>query len=53
MRINFGHLESTKIQFCETKKVLSSVGGEWTDRGPLHRPSDETVAAVRVNGAPS
>lgn len=48
-----GHLESTKIQIHETKKELSRVGGEWTDRETLHKPSDETIAAVCVNGAPS
>lgn len=53
MPINFGHLESTKIQIHETKKELSRVGGEWTDREPLQRPSDKTIAAVCVNGAPS
>lgn len=53
MPINSGHLESTKIQIHETKKELSSVGGEWSDGEPLHRPSDESIAAVCVNGAPS
>lgn len=31
MPINFGHLESTKIQIHETQKELSSGGGEWIE----------------------
>lgn len=46
MPINIGHLESTKIRDHETKKELSSVGGEWTDRESLHTLSEVTIAAA-------
>lgn len=46
MSINFGHLESTKIQIHETKKELSSVGGEWIDRESLYTLSEVTIAAA-------
>lgn len=47
MPVNFGHLESTKTQIHGTKKELSSVGGEWIDKEPLHMPSEETIEAAR------
>lgn len=47
MPVNFGHLESTKIQIHGTKKELSSVGGEWIDKEPLHKPGEEMIEAAR------
>lgn len=47
MPVNFGHLESTKIEIHGTKKELSSVGGEWIDKEPLHEPSEEMIEAAR------
>lgn len=47
MPVNFGHLESTKIQIHGPKKELSSIGGEWIDKEPLHRPSEEPIEAAR------
>lgn len=46
MPVNFGHLESTKIQIHGTRKELSSVGGEWIDEEPLHKPSEEKMEAA-------
>lgn len=46
MPVNFGHLESTKIQIHGTKKELSSVGGEWIDKEPLHKQLEVCVKAV-------
>ena len=46
MPVNFRHLESTKIQIHGTKKELSSVGGEWIDEEPLHKPSEEKIEAA-------
>lgn len=46
MPVNFGHLESTKIQIHGTKKELSGLGGEWIDEEPLHKPSEETMEAA-------
>lgn len=46
MPINFGHLESAKTEIHGTKRELSSLCGEWIDREPLRRLSEETIAAV-------
>lgn len=46
MPVNFGHLESTKKQIHGTQKELSSVGGEWIDEEPLHKPTEEKIEAA-------